>query len=157
MATSSTGRCACGAVRYQLTTGFLIVHCCHCSWRQRETGSAFAINGMIETDNIAVTSGTPARRDIPSNSGAGQALVECAVCGVTLWSHYGAAREKIAFVRVGTLDEARAVTPDIHIFTSTKLPWIAIPPNAAAVPDYYRRADIWPADSIARYQAALGR
>jgi hypothetical protein len=37
------GGCDCGEVRYRLTTRPLIVHCCHCRWCQRESGTAFAL------------------------------------------------------------------------------------------------------------------
>ncbi|HEX4885361.1 MAG TPA: GFA family protein, partial [Casimicrobiaceae bacterium] len=46
------GGCDCRRVRYQLLSAPLFVHCCHCRWCQRETGSAFALNAMIETDRV---------------------------------------------------------------------------------------------------------
>ena len=46
------GRCTCGEVQYRLASGPLFVHCCHCRWCQRETGSAFALNAMIEMDRL---------------------------------------------------------------------------------------------------------
>jgi hypothetical protein len=147
------GRCTCGAVRYRLDGPPLFVHCCHCTWCQRESGSAFAINILIETARVALLEGTVDRTDLPSASGAGQTLCRCPSCQVVVWSHYAAARDRIAFVRAGTLDDPAAVTPDIHIYTSTKLPWVALPAGVPAVPAYYRRADHWPAASIARYEA----
>jgi hypothetical protein len=47
------GGCACGAVRYWLASGPMFVHCCHCTSCQTETGSAFAINALIESDRVA--------------------------------------------------------------------------------------------------------
>jgi hypothetical protein len=46
------GGCACGALRYRLTSAPMFVHCCHCRDCQRQTGSAFVINALIETDRV---------------------------------------------------------------------------------------------------------
>lgn len=148
------GGCTCGAVRYRLTDRPLFVHCCHCTWCQRETGSAFAINTLIETSKVGVLQGEIRLDDLPSLSGRGQVFARCPDCGVTLWSHYSSAREKIAFVRAGTLDDPSLVPPDIHIFTSTKAPWVILPGDVPTVPEYYKRSDFWPSASIERYRAA---
>ena len=81
-------------------------------------------------------------------------LWRCADCGVTVWSNYAGAGPKFNFVRVGTLDEPSRVPPDIHIYTSTKQPWVVLPDGVPAVPEFYKPADVWPADSLARFKAA---
>ena len=131
----------------------MFVHCCHCTWCQRETGSAFAINALIEAHHITVTKGDPKQFTLPSASGQGQVFTRCTDCGVTLWSNYAAAKEKVHFLRVGTLDDPTQMPPDIHIFTSSKQPWVVLPEGAASVEEYYRRSAYWPADSVARYKA----
>ena len=148
------GGCACGAVRYRLTDTPLFVHCCHCTRCQRETGAAFAVNAMIETGKVELKLGAPKRYEVPTASGAGQAILRCEACGTALWSHYGAARDAVAFVKVGTLDDANAAPPDIHIFTSTRLPWVNIPDGVPVMKAFYRRSEYWPKDAIARYDAA---
>lgn len=153
----ATGRCTCGGVRFTLGDAPMIVHCCHCTWCQRETGSAFALNAVLETARIEVTRGAPVTVVLPSASGKGQRMLRCPECQVTLWSHYAGAGEALAFVRVGTLDERAAFPPDIHIFTSTRLPWVAIPEGARAVPEYYSAAEVWPEASRKRWQRATGR
>ncbi len=40
MSVPREGGCACGAVRYRLTSDPLFTHCCHCLNCQRQTGSA---------------------------------------------------------------------------------------------------------------------
>jgi hypothetical protein len=149
------GGCTCRGIRYRVTAEPLYVHCCHCRWCQRETGSAFVLNAMIETDRIEVTQGRPMSVDTPSNSGKGQRIVRCPECHVALWSHYSGAGPKFAFLRVGTLDEPDRLPPDIHIFTASKQPWVVLPPDANAVSEYYDRALFWPAGSLARREAAL--
>jgi hypothetical protein len=146
------GRCSCGAVRYRMEARPLVTHACHCTWCQRETGSAFALNAMIETDRVQVTGAIEAVA-LPSASGKGQIVARCAACKVALYSHYAGAGRKLAFVRVGTLDDPGACPPDIHIYTTTKLPWMVLPEGARVVPGYYRRSETWPAESLARWAA----
>lgn len=147
------GRCTCGEVRYRLTERPLFTHCCHCSWCQRETGSAFALNAMIETDRLEVLSGAPEEVATPSASGKGQIILRCPRCRVALWSHYAGAGRKIAFVRVGTLAEPADCPPDVHIFTATKLPWVTIPAGVPVFAEFYRRSELWPQASLDRLAA----
>jgi hypothetical protein len=148
------GRCTCGAVRYRLNAQPLIVHCCHCTWCQRESGSAFAVNAFIEAAQVELLQGAPVQTTLPSASGKGQVFWRCPDCGVTLWSNYAGAGPKFHFVRVGTLDEPSRAPPDIHIYTSTKLPWVILPEGIPAVTEFYNPAELWPADSMARFKAA---
>ena len=112
----------------------LFVHCCHCSWCRRETGSAFVLNALIEADRVECVEGAPERVVTPSNSGKGQKIWRCPACRIALWGRYAGAADVLFFVRVGTLDEPERLPPDIHIFTESKLPWVVIPPDQAAVP-----------------------
>lgn len=147
------GRCSCGAIRYRLETAPLVVHCCHCSWCQRETGSAFAINALIEADRVTLVEGSPIGVSLPSASGKGQTLFRCPDCGVTLWSHYAGAGDRVNFVRVGTLEDGSGIVPDIHIYTASKQDWVVIPDDVPAFADYYSPKDCWPEDSIRRWRA----
>lgn len=136
------GRCACGEVRYRLDAEPFVVHCCHCRSCQRETGSAFVINGVVETAHVKVLQGAPEAIDTPSDSGKGQKIVRCPACHVALWSHYAGAGEKGAFVRVGTLDDPDALPPDVHIFTRSKQPWVVLPEAVPAYEVFYSRNDL---------------
>ncbi|WP_321340481.1 GFA family protein [uncultured Cohaesibacter sp.] len=151
------GGCSCGSVRYQITSKPLIVHCCHCSWCQRESGSAFVINAVIEADRVALLKGAPVCIDTPSASGYGQKIWRCPHCQVALWSNYAGIGEKVRFIRVGTLDTPAALPPDIHIYTSTKLDWVQLPEGLPAMPDYYNLDEIWPSDSIERKNQLFGQ
>jgi hypothetical protein len=151
------GGCSCRAVRYRLLDRPLFVHCCHCRWCQRETGSAFALNALIETDRLQLLHGAPERVPTPSNSGRGQDILRCPDCRVALWSHYAAARDALGFVRVGTLDSPDLFPPDIHIFTASKQPWVVLPPGIPVVAEYYDRKQFWPPASLQRHRVLLGR
>ena len=149
------GGCGCGFIRYRLTTRPLIVHCCHCRWCQRESGASFALNAMIEADRVLNLGGEPEAVDTPSKSGKGQKVIRCPRCRLALWSNYAGAGPVIRFVRVGTLDQPDHLSPDIHIFTASKQPWVIIPPNQPAVPEYYDRERYWPTESLSRRAAVL--
>lgn len=151
------GGCACGGVRYRMTTPPLFVHCCHCRWCQRETGSAFVLNAMIEADRVEVLRGEPDLVPTPSESGRGQRIARCPSCRVALWSHYSGAGDKIRFVRIGTLDNPDLLRPDVHIFTESKQPWVALPDDGTPAFDaYYDRKTLWPPASLERLRALLG-
>jgi len=134
----------------------LFVHCCHCRWCQRETGASFALNAMIEADRVELLSGAPEIVVTPSNSGKGQKIARCPTCHIAVWSNYAGAGDKFRFVRVGTLDEPDRLPPDVHIFTASKQPWIVLPDSAPAYEIFYKRDEIWPAESLARRAAHIG-
>ena len=150
------GRCTCGQLRYRLTTAPMITHCCHCSWCQRETGTAFALNTLIETDRLEIT-GRFDYVPTPSASGKGQEIARCPVCKVAVFSHYAGAGRVFAFVRVGTLEDPAACPPDVHIFTTTKQPWVVLPDGAKAFPEYYKSAEVWSPEALERRSAALAK
>jgi hypothetical protein len=151
------GSCTCGSVRYRMTSEPLFVHCCHCRWCQRETGSAFAINALIEAERVVLLAGTPEVVNTPSNSGKGQKISRCRTCRVALWSNYAGTEDSVHFVRVGTLLEPDRLPPDIHIFTSTKQPWVVLPPDTPVVAEFYDHNSVWPQASLDRYQVLLGK
>jgi hypothetical protein len=144
------GGCTCRSVRYRMLTKPLFVHCCHCTWCQRETGTAFALNAMIEADRVELLQGEVEVVHTPSNSGKGQKISRCPKCRIALWSNYSGAGDAVRFVRVGTLDEPGRFPPDIHIFTSTKQPWVVLPAGTPAVPEYYKASHYWPKESLER-------
>ena len=148
------GGCACGKVQYRLTSSPMFVHCCHCLNCQRQTGSAFALNLLIEATQVELLGATPVPVPVPRENGQHR-IFRCPNCHVAVWSVYGG-RAEILFVRAGTLDDPATVSPDVHIYTRSKLPWIALPASIPAFEAYYETAKLWPAESLARRKAALG-
>src|SRR6187397_686700 len=148
--TNMEGGCTCRQVRYRLSGQPLIVHACHCRWCQRETGTAFALNALYEADRVTHLAAEPDIVVTPSLSGKGQRIARCPSCRVGIWSNYPQAGPAVRFVRVGTLDEPDRLAPDIHIFTSSKQPWLALPPGAKSVPEFYDLESTWPAESLER-------
>jgi hypothetical protein len=124
------------------------VHCCHCLNCQRQTGSAFVINLLIEADRVELPTGEPQPLELPRDAGPPQEIFRCPECRVALYSRYG--HPDVYFVRAGTLDDPASVAPDVHIFTRSKLPWVALPDGVPAFDVYYDMDELWPADSLER-------
>ena len=148
------GGCACGELRYRLTTSPMFVHCCHCLNCQRQTGTAFVLNMLIEASRVELLGGTPIAVAVPREQGLHR-IFRCPTCQVAVWSEYGG-RPEVLFVRAGTLDDPATVSPDVHIYTRSKLPWITLPDSVPAFEEYYDAKSLWPPESLARRQALFG-
>ena len=153
------GGCGCGYVRYRMNSRPLIVHCCHCTWCQRQNGSAFAVNVLVEADRVEILEGDVAEITVPSPSGANQVIARCPKCQVAVWSNYlclsGGIGHAVRFVRAGTLDDPSRTPPDVHIYTSSKQPWVTLTPDALAVDEYYITREVWSPDSLERLAVLL--
>ena len=149
------GGCACGTVRYRLTGEPMFVHCCHCLNCQRQTGSAFVINLLIEDEHVQLVSGEPQTTDAPRDDGSVQTISRCPLCQVAVFSDYG--WPELKFVRAGTLDDPSAFAPDVHIYTRSKVPWVTLPDAVPSFEGYYDTRALWPAASLARLDAVIAR
>ncbi|MEH6690732.1 MAG: GFA family protein [Pseudorhizobium pelagicum] len=147
------GGCFCGRIRYRQHGRPMFIHCCHCRDCQRQSGSAFAVNALIEADRVEIVEGEPVMITLPTDSGYPHDVYCCPQCQSALWSDYGR-RGWLRFMRVTTLDRADEFAPDIHIFTRSRLPWVRLPENAVAVEEYYSPAKLWPQQSLDRREAA---
>jgi hypothetical protein len=149
------GRCSCGAVRFALTRPPMLVHCCHCRQCQTLTGSAFAVNAIIENAEIAHETGdlivTPGPTEDPD---AVHDLYRCAQCRTAVWADYGR-RPNYRFVKVGTLETPERCPPDVHIFTGSKLSWVGLPHDVPQFEVFYELEEVWPPDALDRRKAAL--
>lgn len=151
------GGCDCGQIRFSMQSAPLIVHCCHCRWCQRETGSAFAMNALIEAERLVHLEAEPEVVHTPSLSGRGQKIARCPSCRVALWSNYAGAGPILRFIRVGTLDTPDVLPPDVHIFTASKQPWVVLPQGVPAFAEFYEIERQWSPESLVRRQAFLPR
>ncbi|HEY2446298.1 MAG TPA: GFA family protein [Rhizomicrobium sp.] len=149
------GGCACGGIRFRLKTAPMFVHCCHCRDCQRQTGSGFVINALIETDRIELLSAKPEPVPVPTDSGRPHDVYRCPDCRIALWSDYGR-RPALRFVRVGTLDHPETIRPDVHIFVRSKRPWIVLTDDVPSFEVYYDMNKLWPKASLERRRAILG-
>lgn len=160
MLTGAEGGCDCGRVRYRLTAEPIVVNCCHCHACQRQTGSAFALNLIIEAAHVELLGDAPEAVEMPTASGKGQANMRCPSCRVSLWSVYHAAGDGARFVRAGTLDDPSGVRPTVHIHTAARQPWVMLDEATPQFEGFYSGRDI-PAvfgeANALRWRAVLGR
>ena len=143
-----TGGCACGEVRYRLVSEPLFVNCCHCLNCQRQTGSAFVINVLIETDRVKLLAWEPVAVDVPRDDGSSQTIFRCPRCQLGLFSEYS--HPGVRFVRAGTLDDPSAVAPGAHVYTRSKLSWVTLPDDVPSFGEYYDAQALWPPSSLER-------
>ena len=155
MGAQREGGCACGAVRYRLASQPMFIHCCHCLNCQRQTGSAFVVNLLIEADRVQVFAGAPQPVDAPRDDGRAQRIFRCPECQVAIFSEYGA--PEVRFVRGGTLDDPTGITPDVHIYIRSKVGWVTLPEGTPAFDVYYDRAQLWSSESLSRLEGVLPR
>jgi hypothetical protein len=151
MSVPREGGCSCGAIRYRLAADPLFTHCCHCLNCQRQTGSGFVVNLLIEAGRVELVAGEPRPVDVPRDDGSRQRIFRCPTCQVAVFSQYG--RPDVLFVRGGTLDDPSAVTPDVHIYTRSKLSWVGLPETVPAFEVYYDPKALWPPASLERLEA----
>jgi hypothetical protein len=130
----------------------MFVNCCHCSDCQRQVGSAFVINALIETDRIEILSGEVARPAMPDRSPAVPHLcLRCPRCGTTIWSDYGD-RKVLSFLRRHHPGRPRRAGADVHIFTARSCRGCSC--RATCRPSsLLRHGKLWPAESLARRKA----
>ncbi len=113
------------------------------------------INLLLEADRVEVLEGAPQPVDVPRDDGSVQRIYRCPTCQVAVFSEYS--NREVLFVRGGTLDDPTGVTPDVHIFTRSKVEWVSLPPETPVFAVYYDTNTLWPADSLRRLDAAISR
>ena len=149
------GSCGCGEASYQMSSRPMFVHCCHCRECQKQTGSAYVLNAIIETDRIKVN-GPVSENTLPTPSGKGQIITRCNYCGTAVFSSYLVRLGKLRYIRVGTLDDPSQCPPDVQIFTSSKQPWVPLNPDIPIFENFYKFDEVWPKDALARWHKLFG-
>ena len=125
----------------------IFVNCCHCRMCQRLSGSAFAVNAMIEADRVELLQG-----QVETHGG----VASCTRCRVRLWAYHRLFGEALRFVYVGTLDRGEALQPDAHFFTRSKHSWVTLPndvPSFETLPE--EGNSLWSDEVQGRMAAAL--
>ena len=141
-----SGSCQCGAVTYSVNAEPLFTYACHCSSCQKRTGSAFSL-GLIITTAALDLKGTLTAWQRVSEQGNTNTRYSCASCGNIIYG-IGDSNPELAKLQAGTLEDTRAVEPEVHIWTSRKQPWLTLPDRA-------RQFETQPENSLELLQAAL--
>lgn len=155
------GSCSCGNATYRLHDTALVVHACHCRMCQRLSGSTNAVNAVIEADKVEHLSGELTQIEAPTPSGLGQLITRCATCHTALWSEYramsGLCKTRLCFIRAGTLDQAEAFAPDVHIFADQMQPHFTPGDETPVFGAFYDLRYVWSQASLERLAAARSR
>ncbi|MCB1853326.1 MAG: GFA family protein [Halieaceae bacterium] len=132
----ATGGCQCGQVRYVLAGESLMIYACHCHDCQRRTGSAFSEGMLIAAEQLALEGELTSWQRI-ADSGVEKTRHSCASCGNIM---YGTAANMpgLMLLQAGTLDDTRAVQPDVHIWLQSAQQWVAVQPG---VPGWQTQPD----------------
>ena len=123
--TERTGGCQCGRVRYRVSGEPLKLAVCHCRECQRHAGSAFGMSMIVLETNLAVE-GTLKVFARSSDSGRKVEAFFCPECGTRIYTKPTFA-PGIVNLKPGTLDDTSWLRPQLHVWTSSKQPWIELP------------------------------
>jgi hypothetical protein len=127
------GSCLCNAIQYEIHGELGPVMVCHCSRCRKASGSAYAINAAVKTDEFHWVKGSGFVAEFESSPGVFR--VFCKQCGSPLVSRRPA-EPGILRLRMGSLDTPVGVKPVAHIFVGSKAPWDEILDD---VPQYEER------------------
>lgn len=155
--TTRKGGCGCGHVRYEVSGEPMMVHNCHCRLCQQQTGSSSVVNAFFESDRVVLLQGELTEHELKGGSGRAHTICRCKVCGTALWSWYARLGRLSYGIRAGTLDEPGSVTPDVVIFTESKMPWVALPEGIPTFEQYYDFREVLPPESFDRLMKLVER
>ena len=113
-----SGRCLCGAVRYQCGPALYSPTMCHCESCRRASG-AHAVGWVTVAKEGLVFSATPPR-EYESTPGVYRSF--CGRCGAPL-TYRSARRSGEIDLTIGSLDQAAQYAPNDHIWMQDALPW----------------------------------
>jgi len=116
-----TGGCLCGGVRYEITGEPFSVSHCHCATCRRSGSSAFVTWVGVAADAGRITQG---ELKVFASSEDGRRGF-CPTCGAQISFAFASDPGRIYFT-ASTLDEADAVTPGSHDFTTETVRWLHI-------------------------------
>ena len=129
-----TGRCLCGAVRFEIDGDFETVTQCHCESCKMLSGGPGTVNGRLRTDQIRVVAGAELLRTYQPAEGSAKTF--CSLCGTNLFGGGWPQSERCS-VRLPTLAEPPPEGPRAHLFVRSVAPWETLPDDGA--PHYETR------------------
>ena len=115
-----TGGCLCGSVRYQLKSEPFDCGYCHCRTCQLNSGAPAMVFASVPDGDLVWTKGAEKVGSVAS-SGFGHREF-CTQCGTPFLMKVDHQPETVDF-SVVTLDDPEAITPEFHIFWSSRIDW----------------------------------
>ena len=118
--TKITGGCLCGAIRYEIDGEPFRIANCHCDDCRKATGSAYATNLFFKEQQIKILQGTPKKFEHLADSHNTMIKEFCSDCGSQVFGS-GANRPGVKNIKVGSIDDARFVKPQVNLYTAHAL------------------------------------
>ena len=129
---SITGRCLCGAIRYEIENTPTTMGVCHCLNCQRQGGSAFSTLAAVPKAEFAMSGETKCYLDADTDSGNPVERHFCGECGSPIYSALPAMADQI-FLKTGTLDDTSGFRPMFNVWCSTKQDWVVLDEQVPAL------------------------
>jgi hypothetical protein len=115
-----TGRCHCGAIRYE-ANGEPVYHAlCHCSDCRRATGAPVVSWALFPRDAVTITGAAPARY---ASSATGERRF-CGKCGSSLFYVNETVFPGMIDIQSATLDAPETFPVSIHIQVAERIGWM---------------------------------
>ena len=136
------GGCQCGAVRYTAQPSMPShIYACHCTECQSQTGSACAVHQWMQPHDLKIEGQLIEGRRTKAD-GATLSIFGCPNCLSRIYSQ-NSLRPQLITLRAGTRDDSSTITPEFHMWTRSKQPWIAIPEGALALETQAQSIQEW--------------
>lgn len=114
------GKCLCGEVEITIKGKISNIIHCHCSLCRKNSGTAFATNGFINTVDFNIVSGEQSLTRFSFKSGRNRHF--CKKCGSPVYSSNEQDPTRLR-IRLGILDSDIIERPISHNFVSSKANW----------------------------------
>ena len=119
------GRCACGAVRFELTEPFLGAGYCHCERCRRRSGVPFTLNALIAAEAFELTAGADLVETwVPGDGGRPKSF--CGRCGGHVFGGDRGVGGTVV-IRLGAVEGDPGIEPSWHAWVSSAPDWYPIP------------------------------
>jgi hypothetical protein len=119
-----SGRCLCGAVRFEVAPPLGRAGYCHCTRCQRRTGTAASAQVRVEPGTVRVLSGADLVKGWRPPGGFAKEF--CGECGSHLWSRDPESGEVFS-VRMAAFEADPGVRPSFRQFVDFAAPWEPVP------------------------------
>jgi len=115
-----SGKCLCGAVNIKITGEISDIIHCHCSLCRKNSGTAYATNGFINTADFEITSGENCLTAFSTKPGRNRHF--CTKCGSPVFSSNDQDPSRLR-IRLGIIESDISERPISHNFVTSKANW----------------------------------